>query len=77
MKIKKVTVNLDKGNDKWNEKNSHLIKQTRKDIYKHEEMSKETLQNWKRGKVPKAFVQLFNYLERTGLKISDVLTIKE
>lgn len=69
----KVSINFDNGIDKWNEKNPKKRKMTRKDVIETEGITKTTIQNYKTGKVPSGIVAIFSFMDRTGLKLSDIL----
>lgn len=71
-----VSIDLDKGIDKRNELNPKKRQHSRQDIYDNEGMTKATIQNWKKGKVPNALISLFSFLERSGLKLNDVIEVK-
>jgi len=69
----KVVINIDKGIDKYNNDNPEKRKITRQDIYNTEGITKSTIQNWYKGKVPKALTVVFKFLQRTGLKLEDII----
>lgn len=77
-KVIKVRLNLDKGIEDWNKRNPNApVPMTRQSVYEEEELTKATLQNWKNGKVPKAFIALFNFLERTECDLTKILEVQK
>lgn len=69
-----VFIDIDAAIDQWNEKNPKLRMLTRTDIFEEQGITKPTLQNWKKGKVPKALVNIISIMERTGVKFEELVT---
>lgn len=70
-----VTIDFDKGNELFNDANPDKREISRRDIYKNEKITKQTIQNWKNGRVPNGIISLMNYLDRTGLKLSSIMNV--
>lgn len=73
----KVTINFDDGIEKWNNKNPKLRKLTRKDVIEKDGITKTTIQNWKKGKVPSGLIAVFSFLDRNSLDLKDILKVEK
>ena len=73
----KVVINFDNGIEAWNNKNPKKRKMDRKDVIEAEGITKTTIQNYKSGKVPSGIIAIFSFMERTGCKLSDILTVEK
>lgn len=71
-----VIIDFDKGIDLFNSLVSEEDRQSRSEIYENEEITKTTIQNFKKGKVPSSWKAIFSFLERTGLKLEDIMSVK-
>lgn len=70
-----MRLDFDKGIELYNKKNPNN-KISRKDIYK-KELTRDTIQKYKRGKIPKVFKIVYWFLEKTGLELKDILIKNE
>ena len=73
----KVVIDLDKGIEIYNEKNPEKRQMSRSDIYEIDGITRPTIQNWKKGKVPKALVAIFEFMDKAECNIWDIIEVKK
>lgn len=71
-----VTIDFDRALETWNEKNPKKRKITREDVIK-EGITRGTIHNYKTGNVPKSILSIFRFLNRTNLKINDLIKVTD
>lgn len=72
-----VSIDIDSAIEKWNENNPTLRKLTRQDVFDEVGITKPTLQNWKKGKVPKAVINLVSIMAMTGVSFTSLVTAEK
>ena len=74
----KVSVNVDNAIKHYNNENQEKRQMTRETLVDslQTKCTITTIQNWKGGTVPKAFILLVEVLELTGCELNDILIIE-
>lgn len=68
-----VFVNIDDAIERHNKENPKKDPLSRKDVFNETGITKATLQNWKKGKVPKAFKDLISIIDVTGVPFNKLV----